>query len=211
MAGKKKKKKMMPSGGGPSAAAPDDEAKGTLTRMKKRLTLDLEGPKSVRKQKMNELLSTPELEKLKLTTPELDRLIMQQNGLSVSVIGATTPSSFLNPKHVSEEEEQYVKPFEAALAQLREGAGAGASASVPPPLRFAPFSSNDVLPFPSDLTDVAIGRSNAVPVASKESVSSQWRHFSAENIPSLPLLFFPKLASSVLSWLSTCSVLTNCS
>ncbi|CAG0914856.1 unnamed protein product [Notodromas monacha] len=135
-----------------------DDPKGSLSRMKKRLTLDLEAPKSVRKQRVNELLSTPELDKLKLTTPELERLIIQQSGLTSQTV-ATTPSSFLNPKLVTEEEEQYVKPFEAALAQLHHDSAvssyrfAQTPCELPPDLKDIPISRAKDLRSPKRDTD----------------------------------------------------------
>ena len=92
--------------------------------IKKRLTLDLNGPSAQRpgclkKPRFDVLLSSPDLNMLKLPSPELEKLIMQQNGL----LSATpTPSQFLypNPRTVTHEQEIYARGFDDALAELHQ-------------------------------------------------------------------------------------------
>jgi len=58
-----------------------------------------------------ELLSSPDVQKLKLASPDLERFITNQHSL-------VTPTQVFFPKDVTEEQKQYVKGFEDALAQL---------------------------------------------------------------------------------------------
>merc|ERR1712170_32227 len=54
---------------------------------------------------------------LKLASPELERMIIQQNGM---VTTTPTPTQFLFPKSVSEEQEAYARGFVDALAELKK-------------------------------------------------------------------------------------------
>ncbi|XP_049643673.1 transcription factor JunD [Suncus etruscus] len=75
------------------------------------------------------LLAAPELGLLKLASPELERLIIQSNGLVT-----TTPTSpqFLYPKAAASEEQEFAEGFVKALEDLHKqnqlGAGSGVSA-----------------------------------------------------------------------------------
>ena len=92
---------------------------------KKNLTLDLHSNHnfSTRRSKIEahknqvSILSSPDLQKLHLKTPELENLIIQQNGL-----GEATPTpnttQILFPKAVTEEQERYARGFEDALHEL---------------------------------------------------------------------------------------------
>ncbi|XP_077893983.1 transcription factor JunD [Ictidomys tridecemlineatus] len=76
------------------------------------------------------LLSSPDLGLLKLASPELERLIIQSNGLVT-----TTPTStqFLYPKVAASEEQEFAEGFVKALEDLHKqnqlGAGAAAAAA----------------------------------------------------------------------------------
>ncbi|EFX77063.1 hypothetical protein DAPPUDRAFT_306002 [Daphnia pulex] len=108
--------------------------------VRKRLTLDLNSPR-LKKPRFDVLLSSPDLNMLKLPSPELEKLIMQQNGL----LSATpTPGGFVyptptstgntnsssssnnnnNPRAVTRDQEMYVRGFDDALAELHQQAGA---------------------------------------------------------------------------------------
>ena len=104
--------------------------------VRKRLTLDLNSPR-VKKPRFDVLLSSPDLNMLKLPSPELEKLIMQQNGL----LSATpTPGGFIYPtptststnssssnnntRSVTRDQELYVRGFDDALAELHQQAGA---------------------------------------------------------------------------------------
>lgn len=106
--------------------------------VRKRLTLDLNSPR-LKKPRFDVLLSSPDLNMLKLPSPELEKLIMQQNGL----LSATpTPSGFIyppptsnngNPRVVTRDQEMYGQGFDIALAELHSKAAAAQQA--PPPLQ----------------------------------------------------------------------------
>ena len=108
--------------------------------VRKRLTLDLNSPR-LKKPRFDVLLSSPDLNMLKLPSPELEKLIMQQNGL----LSATpTPNGFIyptstgngnnnnqqqlggvannNPRTVTRDQEMYVRGFDDALAELHQQA-----------------------------------------------------------------------------------------
>lgn len=106
--------------------------------VRKRLTLDLNSPR-LKKARFDVLLSSPDLNMLKLPSPELEKLIMQQNGL----LSATpTPGGFVyptptgnnnqqgnssstnntnNPRAgVTRDQELYARGFDDALAELHQ-------------------------------------------------------------------------------------------
>lgn len=94
-------------------------SKEEIKMLKRTMTLDLESPTSrtSKKQKFSTLLTSPDLNMLKLASPELERLIIAQNGL---VTTTPTPTQFLFPKNVTEEQEQYARGFVDALVQLHQ-------------------------------------------------------------------------------------------
>ncbi|XP_064085551.1 transcription factor Jun-like [Macrobrachium nipponense] len=103
----------------------------SLTQMKRKLTLDLTRPS--KKQRgttgnFNPLLTSPDLNQLKLASPELERLIIQQNS---TILGntVTTPSQFLFPKTTTLEQEEFAKGFEDTLEQLHNQDGIATSSS----------------------------------------------------------------------------------
>ena len=112
----------------------DDGNYRSKEEAKKRLTLDLNKVNSskLKKPRFDVLLSSPDLNMLKLPSPELEKLIMQQNGL----LSATpTPSQFLypNPRIVTQDQELYCRGFDDALAVLHQnGAASAAVPSVAP-------------------------------------------------------------------------------
>lgn len=107
--------------------------------MKMGMSLDLaasEQQKKVSKQaRINEMLATPELGMFMLTSPDLERFIIQQNGLVLTTPTPTTQILF--PKTVTEEQEAYARGFVDALGELHKNYGAplvgasGASTGVP--------------------------------------------------------------------------------
>ncbi|XP_045160031.2 transcription factor Jun-like [Mercenaria mercenaria] len=90
-----------------------------LNSMKRSMTLDFNagnGISSAKKQKIQTaLLQSPDLNMLKLASPELEKMIIQANGM---VTTTPTPTQILFPKFVTDEQEAYAQGFVAALAEL---------------------------------------------------------------------------------------------
>jgi transcription factor AP-1 len=88
---------------------------GAAKQLKHKMTLDFDGqPKA---KKINNLLASPDLNICTLASPELERIIIQQNGM---VTTTPTPTQFLFPRSVTEEQEAYARGFVDALAELHE-------------------------------------------------------------------------------------------
>jgi transcription factor AP-1 len=87
---------------------------GSLKQLKSKMTLDFNG--SGKAKKLNNLLSSPDLNICTLASPELERIIIQQNGM---VTTTPTPTQFLFPKAVTEEQEAYARGFINALEELK--------------------------------------------------------------------------------------------
>lgn len=97
----------------------DELQQGSMKDLKRPMTLDfLAGkPKRARIAATNPaLLASPDLNMLKLASPELERLIIQQNGM----ITTPTPTQFICPKYVTEEQEAYARGFVDALENLHK-------------------------------------------------------------------------------------------
>lgn len=88
--------------------------------LKHSMTLNLTDPagnlKPHLRAKANEILTSPDVGLLKLASPELERLIIQSsNGL---ITTTPTPTQFLCPKNVTDEQEGFAEGFVRALAEL---------------------------------------------------------------------------------------------
>ncbi|CAI9727096.1 transcription factor AP-1-like [Octopus vulgaris] len=93
----------------------------SLKRLKKSMTLDFTpGGSSAKSAKLNNPLQSPDLNLLKLASPELERMIIQANGM---VTTTPTPTQILCPKFVTEEQEAYARGFVDALAKLHKSYG----------------------------------------------------------------------------------------
>lgn len=121
------------------------------TMMKKDLNLNLsEQAAHNLKPLRDELLSSPDLGLLKLASPELERLIIQSNGL---VTTTPTSSQFIYPK-VASEEQEFAEGFVKALEDLHKQNQLGVAGAVdlssvpsganlhPPPQSDAPVYAN---------------------------------------------------------------------
>lgn len=91
-----------------------------MSMLKRKMTLDLSNAKRPRVFSINtpgviDVLSSPDVQKLNIPTPELDRLIMNTNPNVLQ-----TPTSVFFPKNVTEEQELYAKGFEQALKQMHD-------------------------------------------------------------------------------------------
>merc|ERR1712228_908138 len=82
-------------------------------RKRQNLTLDLNSA-SPKKNKVQNLLTSPDVQMLKLTSPELEKFLSQNPSLATP-----TPSSYGLPKSVTEEQMQYAKGFEEALEKIK--------------------------------------------------------------------------------------------
>lgn len=82
--------------------------------LKRKMTLDFGGPSS-KVTKFSALLASPDLNMLKLASPELEKMIIQSNGM---ITTTPTPTQFICPKSVTEEQEAYARGFVDALAKL---------------------------------------------------------------------------------------------
>merc|ERR1719474_1741450 len=83
-------------------------------RKRQNLTLDLNSASS-KKQRVQNLLTSPDVQMLKLTSPELEKFLSQNPTLATP-----TPSGYIFPKSVTEEQMMYAKGFEEALEHLRQ-------------------------------------------------------------------------------------------
>uniref|UniRef100_A0A4W5NZR5 Transcription factor Jun n=1 Tax=Hucho hucho TaxID=62062 RepID=A0A4W5NZR5_9TELE len=88
--------------------------------LKHSMTLNLADPTSTLKPhlrgKASDILTSPDVQLLKLASPELERLIIQSsNGL---ITTTPTPTQFLCPKNVTDEQEGFAEGFVRALAEL---------------------------------------------------------------------------------------------
>lgn len=98
--------------------------------LKQNMTLNLADPTSSLKPhlraKAADLLTSPDVGLLKLASPELERLIIQSsNGL---ITTTPTPTQFLCPKNVTDEQEGFAEGFVRALAELHHQNVSGAPA-----------------------------------------------------------------------------------
>merc|ERR1712038_6233 len=82
-------------------------------RKRQNLTLDLNSA-SPKKNKVQNPLTSPDVQMLKLTSPELEKFLSQNPSLATP-----TPSSYGFPKSVTEEQMQYAKGFEEALEKIK--------------------------------------------------------------------------------------------
>merc|ERR1719436_2258709 len=82
-------------------------------RKRQNLTLDLNSA-SPKKNKVQNLLTSPDVQMLKLTSPELEKFLSQNSSLATP-----TPSSYGFPKSVTEEQMMYAKGFEEALEKIK--------------------------------------------------------------------------------------------
>jgi len=86
------------------------------SRKRQNLTLDLDTASQSRRSKVQHLLTSPDVQMLKLTSPELEKFLVQNPSLATP-----TPSGIYNfPKSVTEEQYNYVKGFEDALEQVKQ-------------------------------------------------------------------------------------------
>lgn len=81
-----------------------------LNSKKKSMTLDLDTSKT-----RKSILSTPDVQMLKLASPELEKMIINQQG---NVCTTPTPTQFICPKNVTDEQAAFAQGFVEALQSL---------------------------------------------------------------------------------------------
>lgn len=85
--------------------------------LKQTMTLNLNDPKNFKPQlssKALDILTSPDVGLLKLASPELERLIIQ----SCTGLTTPTPTQFICPKNITDEQEGFAEGFARALAEL---------------------------------------------------------------------------------------------
>jgi len=87
---------------------------GVGSRKRQSLTLDL-NTATAKRNKVQSLLTSPDVQMLKLTSPELEKFLIQNPSLATP-----TPNGYVFPKSVTEEQMMYAKGFEEALAQMKQ-------------------------------------------------------------------------------------------
>ena len=98
-------------------------AREAVKKMKSSMSLDFNTSQKKRATQTTHnllpgVLASPDLHMLKLASPELERMIIQQsNGM---VTTTPTPTQFICPKYVTDEQEAYARGFVDALAKLHE-------------------------------------------------------------------------------------------
>merc|ERR1719378_462740 len=86
------------------------------TRKRQNLTLTLDlNTATAKRNKVQSLLTSPDVQMLKLTSPELEKFLIQNPSLATP-----TPNGYVFPKCVTEEQMMYAKGFEEALAQMKQ-------------------------------------------------------------------------------------------
>ena len=82
------------------------------------LTLDLNAASNKKSKVASHILTSPDVQMLKMTSPELAEFLTRNPALNTP-----TPSgnNILFPKTVTEEQEIYAKGFEVALKNLQQG------------------------------------------------------------------------------------------
>ncbi|XP_044156711.1 transcription factor AP-1 [Bufo gargarizans] len=103
--------------------------------LKQSMTLNLSDPSSAIKphlrNKAADILTSPDVGLLKLASPELERLIIQSsNGM---ITTTPTPTQFLCPKNVTDEQEGFAEGFVRALQELHNQNNLPSVASAPQP------------------------------------------------------------------------------
>jgi len=94
-----------------------DTQRGGVKSLKTTMTLDFTSEKTKQRKMADLMLNSPDINMLKLASPELERLIIQQGGATTTPI-ATPNTQILFPKSVTEEQEAYARGFVDALAEL---------------------------------------------------------------------------------------------
>ena len=129
----------------------NSKAKNSVSLLKKSMTLDF-GTGVSKPKKFSALLSSPDVQMLKLASPELEKLICQASNGGITT--TPTPTQYLYPKFVTEEQEAYARGFVDALNELHNN---------DPPSK---STASGPLPAVTTLTSVSNGTCHYEPVSS---------------------------------------------
>merc|ERR1712165_75782 len=91
---------------------------------RKGLTLDLNAATTKKPKTASHILTSPDVQMLKLTSPELAEFLTRNPTLATPTPSGNT---ILFPKNVTEEQELYAKGFEVALKNMHCHQGTGSS------------------------------------------------------------------------------------
>jgi len=89
-----------------------------MHQLKKRMTLDLDVRPAKRQRGVDPLLTSPDVNMLKLASPDLERFITQHGLATTPTPGQTLNTVFSRP--VTEEQENYARGFVDALHHLKQ-------------------------------------------------------------------------------------------
>merc|ERR1719378_1074077 len=89
---------------------------GVGSRKRQSLTLDLNSATAKRNKTVQSLLTSPDVQMLKLTSPELEKFLIQNPSLTTP----TPTGGYGFPKSVTEEQIMYAKGFEEALELMKQ-------------------------------------------------------------------------------------------
>jgi len=146
------------------------------------------------------ILASPDLAMLKMASPELEKMIMStQNSSSATSSGVSlgiTPTQFLFPKNVTEEQEQYARGFLQALEQLQKtGQPTGAAASSVSSTVTA-VDSTKAGPLPSAGGEYNLTMLSSTSTSSSSSSSASSTSSNAASDPSPPFAAYSPPTSS---------------
>jgi len=129
---------------------------------RKGLTLDLNAATTKKPKTASHILTSPDVQMLKLTSPELAEFLTRNPTLATPTPSGNT---ILFPKTVTEEQELYAKGFEVALKNMHQGPGGSggghiiSTAQHPPPPPLVQYKTE---PAPSNASAIeAIERATA--------------------------------------------------
>nr|XP_057930298.1 transcription factor AP-1 [Doryrhamphus excisus] len=162
--------------------------------LKHNMTLNLADPTGTLKPhlraKASDLLTSPDVGLLKLASPELERLIIQSsNGL---ITTTPTPTQFLCPKNVTDEQEGFAEGFVRALAELHHQHMPGAAGVS---VTSAPQSVNTALPPVSSVAGAAVYNSSNPSMRSDSPVYEDLNTFN----PAISTVSAPSYTTSAPS------------
>lgn len=133
------------------------------------MTLDFNSGSASKQKKLATVLASPDLHMLKLASPELEKMIIQANGM---VTTTPTPTQFVFPKFVTEEQEAYARGFVDALTELQNSGAITGN-------RTQQASQELSRSFTSLAVPSALSQSATVPTSSAVPTSSEFVGLSA--------------------------------